>query len=460
MTPDNLRRRPVPPVYLVLAALALVGLAFMLLLGGRKTAAPAAAEPLPTSAQDISELQVYPNFAEVKAPVQIAGGTYTLHGETDPYLLTDTANLEGVNVLSRTLTGGEGWLTSLEGQAMTLYVNGKPMPVTLIRARDLLIRDWNGKYRRVNAAQLAFDRPPPINGQSNSQTLSFQADKSGAATLTYLTRGFSWTPHYNLNLQGNEAVLTALADIRNPSDQTYAVKGTELISGDVNIYGAEAQSVRDMGVATSAPSSPTSGAVMNAARPLGELRGLHRFKLDQPFTLKARSTTSLPFLTPKITPERLNTINTYFSTGAGSGIASRSYRLKADAYLPAGNVLIRDEGRVVGQASLPNTAAQMPITLSMGDDPELTYTRTVKVLQRDATGAAFQVTINLKNSKDKAARVRVTENLGSLSGRVIKLTGDAVQEGLTATFAAELPAQGSLTRSFKVDARIRTSPNP
>ena len=38
----------------------------------------------------------------------------------------------------------------------------------------------------------------------------------------------------------------------------------------------------------------------------------------------------------------------------------------------------------------------------------------------------------------------------------MKLTGDAARDDNAATFAAELPAGGSLSRSFTVDARIRS----
>lgn len=439
-----------------------VGLCSVLLglsLSGCKTAADsasAASEGPTETVRPVAALQLYPNFAEIKSRVQLLGGQYVLHGEADPYLLTGTAALEGVNVLSQTMTGGEGWLNSLEGQEMTLYVNGAPKTVTLIRARDLLVKDWNGKYRRIKADQLAFNRPPPIAGQSSSQTLTFQADGGPTATLSYLTRGLGWSPRYTLSLQGNAATLTALADIRNPSDQIYDIKQTELISGDVNIYGVEAQTAN---AELAVPSMPTTSGVSRTGTPiipLGELRGLHRFKLDRPFSLAARSTTSLPFLTPKITPERLNTIQTYFSTNADSGVARRSYRLKADAYLPAGEVLIRDEGRVVGQQNLPETAAGDPVVLELGNDPELSYTRTVQTVQRDPTGATFKVTYILKNAKATPARVRVSESLDQFAGRVMKLTGDAVRDDNAATFAAELPAGGSLSRSFTVDARIRS----
>ncbi|WP_291424425.1 hypothetical protein [Deinococcus sp.] len=411
------------------------------------------------SVRTVALLQVYPNFAEVRAPVQITGQSYTLAGDTDPYLLTDTANLEGVSVLSSTLTGSEGWLSSLEGQHMTLYVGGKPKDVTLIRARDLLVKDWNGKYRRIQASHLAFDTPPPLTGQNSARSLTFQVERPGHATLTYLTRGLGWSPRYTLNIQGDTAVLTALADIRNPGDQVYQVGQTELVSGDVNVYGANAGSVSDEATAATAQvssSAPMPVRTGNAVVAVGELRGLHRFRLERPFALRPRSTTSLPFLTPKITPERLNTVSTYFGLGDSGGAAQRSYRLKADAYLPAGPVLIRDEGHVVGQTGLNETAARQPIVLSVGEDPELTYTRTASVVQRDKTGAAYKVVYVLKNAKTQPARVRVTENLGALSGRVVTLSGDAVKENADATLAAELPAGGRLTRTLSIDARIRT----
>lgn len=419
---------------------------------GSGTTGPVTAGNEPRS---VAALQLYPNFAEVKASVPLQGGQYVLHGESDPELLTDTATLEGVEVLSQTATDSEGWLGSLEGQEMTLYVNSKPKSVTLIRARDLLVRDWNGKYRRVKAEQLAFNRPPPLTGQRSAQTLTFRTAGGNSATLSYLTRGLSWAPRYTLNLRGDAAVLTGLADIHNPGDQTYDVKNTELISGEVNILG-ESPYAEERYVAPAAPapmisSRPTSAA--NTVRAAGESRGLHRFRLDRGFTLPARSTTSLPFLTPKVTITRLNTFQTEFSTGMDTGTAQRSYRLKTSAYLPGGALLIRDEGRVVGQDNLPETAANDPVELDLGRDPELTFTRTVQTVQRDAKREQFKVSYVLQNNKSVPARVRVTEDLSGLTMRVLTVSGDAVLSGRDATFVAELPAGGKLTRGFTVNTR-------
>lgn len=55
-----------------------------------------------------------------------------------------------------------------------------------------------------------------------------------------------------------------------------------------------------------------------------------------------------------------------------------------------------------------------------------------------------------------SARVRVIENLNGLYGRVIKLSGDAVRDGNNATFASEIPARQSVTRTFTLDARVQT----
>ena len=400
------------------------------------------------SAASATDLRIYPDFTEFREAVTVpaAGYTFTLPASAWGQVVPGSVDLEGITVASR-VEGSQGsWLNSLEGQSVTLIENGVRSPVTLVRAQDLLIKDAQGSYRTVDYGQLAFPSLPPLNAGAKAQGVRFNVAGGGSGVLSYLSRAVSWSPRYSLKVAASGAAsLSALADIRNNSEQAYRVNTTELFAGEVQLSGG-----RPMPYAMR---SEAADAVAAAPAPkinsLGELRGLYRYALSTPFDLPAGSTVSLPFLQPKVSFERYASLNLGFSPQGGSGKLDRAYRLTADALLPAGVVTVRDEGRVVGQANISDTAKGDPLELDLGSDPDVAYTRTVQVLRQDKTTAVVKVTLTLTNAKDRPIRAEVTENLGG--GDVSVEGATKVPEGLL--LKVDLPAKGKVTRSYTVTVK-------
>ncbi|WP_407539556.1 hypothetical protein Q0M94_15465 [Deinococcus radiomollis] len=363
-----------------------------------------------------TDLRIYSGFGEVRQPAAVTNGQVNLNLPVSLYntILPDSLDLDGANVTSRSLAQQANWLSSLEGKQVTLHEDGKTERVTLVRARDLLIKDAQGLYRTVSAQNLSYDALPPVNPLSPSWQATFNVVGVNvmAPTLTYLTRALSWAPRYTLKLSGTTAALSALADIRNTSEQAFSVNATELFAGEVQLQGGQAYpqlADATSNVVASRLALPPAPKVNS----LGELRGLYRYGLDQPFTLPANGNVSLPFLNPKVTFERFGVASLGFSQGGGKGNLNRGYRLKSDTELPAGPVTVREDGRLVGQVGVDTTSAGTSLDLNLGADPDLTYTRSAAVtVQGKGTKTetrTIRVTYLLENAKDRATRFELTE---------------------------------------------------
>jgi hypothetical protein len=361
-----------------------------------------------------TDLRIYSGFGEVRQAATVSKGQINLNLPVSLYntIIPDSLDLDGAQLASRSLVQQANWLSGLEGQMVTLREDSKTERVTLVRARDLLIKDKAGLYRTVKLENLAFDAQPPLNPFSPSWQATFNVVGTAAKpTLTYLTRALSWTPRYTLKLAGSTLALAALADIRNNSDQSFDVVATELYAGDVQLEGGQVYPLQRN--AESDAVAQTASAPIAKVNSLGELRGLYRYGLSQPFTLPANGNVSLPFLNPKVSFERFGVAGVGFAFSGGKGNLNRGYRLTADTELPGGPITVREDGRLVGQVSVQTTAANTPVDLNLGTDPDLSYTRatavTVQGKGTKTATATVKVTYTFENAKDRAVRFELTE---------------------------------------------------
>ena len=417
------------------------------------TRAAALAAALALSAAQATDLRIYQNFGEVRTPISASSKEYRVELPDTAWqnLIPGSLDLEGLSYTQAIQTRGESWLKGLEGQQLILRElgssdPGKTQTVTLIRADDLLIQDASGQYRNVSYGQLSFPTPPPLNAQQPQQSLVYSLIKPGSGTLSYLTRALSWTPRYSLKTSGGSAVLSALADIRNASDQPYNVIATELFAGQVDIQ----ESGPALYQARAADAMPAPAPISAAPKvgTLGTVNGLYRYGLDKTFTLPAVSTFTLPFLTPKLsTFERYASLTMYFSTQSSEGTLNRSYRFKADQNLPGGQLTVREDGRIAGQTTIDETAKGEVIEFSLGRDPDIRYSRAVQTLKSDKNGGTYKVTYSFESSKDRQVRAEVSEQVG---GRKVSIDGKMQLNQNLAELRLDVPAGGKATKSFTV----------
>ncbi len=408
---------------------------------------------LATGSASAADLRIYPSFSEVRETVKATGTTLSVNLPQEAWnsVIPGSLDLDGVAFSSAVQKQEANWLTSLEGKPVFLRTGDKIETVTLIRARDLLIKDAQGRYRNVAYSDLSFTDLPPLNPQSPTQTLTYTVPNGATGTLSYLTRAVTWSPRFTLKASNAGAQLSALADIRNGTELPYNVQNTELYAGDVEVQDGQPMPAAPMMMQRAeAASADFAAPKINT---VGELRGLTRYDLSAPFTLPASSMVTLPFLTPKLTSfERFVGLTFFFNTQPNTGTMNRFYRFKADERLPSGSLTVREDGRIVGQTTIPETGKGANVEFSLGNDPDVRYTRSVETQnqQKDSKGnvtrTTYRVTYAFESSKDRAIRAEVTERAGGR--RIIIDSAPAVQNQGVANLRVDVPANGKASKSF------------
>jgi hypothetical protein len=201
----------------------------------------------------------------------------------------------------------------------------------------------------------------------------------------------------------------------NNTKRDYKIKHTELFGGDVQLqqsgnisrgYGGQCYCVQECCCC----SAPGSGPTIESQ---GELAGLYWYSIDQSFILIQQSTFSLPFVKPNIKLEKFVALTNHFQERTQKGKFQRKYRIQSDKFLPKGIVTIREDGRVVGQAHLCDISQGEKQDLECGDDPDVSFTRQVKVLSQKRDSASYLINLNIKNSKIKSIKYEYKEIISS-----------------------------------------------
>jgi hypothetical protein len=420
-----------------------------------------------------TDLRIYPSFGEVRQQVNLTA----TGGKPAAYELTfGRAAWNLVQPGSLSLTGTPllrlhtrptdlDWLTTQEGQAVTVLRAGQaPLPGTLIRAEDLLVRLESGAYLNVQATELGFSGLPPRGWLGGGVTARFESAASGIqkAEVSYRTAALSWKPRYELTASGTQATLAALAELRNRGDQPFEGQRVDLYAGTVQtvVEGEQTRAGQaNLGRAFPLPTIPGSSDAGNAVTisSLGELRGLQRYALAGAVTLGRGETLTLPFLQPKITAfTRYNSISAYFNAQNSSGQTSRRYKFTPNGTsLPAGTLSVRDGGALVGTVQLAATQGGKPVDVDLGADPELRFARTVKQLGLEKApdgrilSTTSQVTYTLTSTKALVTRVQLRE---ALYGRLVVVDGEVLPANRQNNVErrVDVKAGGTATISFKV----------
>ena len=328
---------------------------------------------------------------------------------------------------------------NLENQTVFLRRGRDPTPIEcqVIRSNDLLLKDVRtGRFLRAQANELEYVNIPEEEGTE----VTFALQHSGKATLSYLIHGQSpsshsqphshsslvvqgivWSPRYNLKVNSDQHTFEAWADMTNQTKRDYKIQRTELFGGDVHLQQARPfhaprafgrQCCMGMAECCCCDSAPQIQAE-------GELAGVYWYSIDQPFVLVQQSTFSLPFVEPKIQLEKYFGLQTFFQEQTHKGKFQRKYRLESDRFLPKGNVTVREDGRVVGQAQLADLSAGEKQDLDCGNDADVSFRREVKVVTQKRDSASYQIRLTIKNGKKTSIRYEYKELISSVQFTVV-----------------------------------------
>ncbi|HEX2864286.1 MAG TPA: hypothetical protein VHN99_06935, partial [Deinococcales bacterium] len=361
-------------------------------------------------------------------------------------LIPGTLGLDGVSVSGMTqLPQTDNLLSAFNGREVSVARGSQTVKAKVLDASRNLFQLKDGSVFTASASDVTF---PDLNGVRLNPAWQFSLASGGPAVVSYLTRALAWQPRYDLSLTASSTVWHAWADVSNQSSVPFSAPRLELVAGQVNL--ATPRMYENFGAAA----APMAKSADVSVQPAGESAGLRLYQYAKPVTLGPRTVTSVPFAQPHVSAQRLVEYRGSFSTAAKQTLnLARVYDVTADDDLPAGTVTIRDEGRVVGQDTLPDTTKDETQTLTAGTDFDLRLTRTVSVLENTRAQARYRVSFSLVNTKTRPVTLRLVEGL-SQYGRTFELSAPVLPnlkrdaDGFTAV--ATLAPSARLEASYEV----------
>jgi hypothetical protein len=380
------------------------------------------------SSATATELTLYPSFAEVRENVQLTGGRFdwTPPADLGDYLVPGSLELEYKDVLSmQLLPPTDSLLAMFEGKTVKVYFDEEWIEAKVIKA-DIGLFEIDGEFIRLEGAQVKF---PSLEGARFAPTYSWKfAGAGGAAKILYGTRGLFWAgTRYTLNVASdNTASLTAWADVQNLSSLEYNAPNVTLLAGDVSLNKDQEFAQPNLLLQNqNAPTTPTSSLSKPEQRIVsaGELGGLQSYNYPKPASFAAVATTGLPFIKTSQTVKDVLEYQGQFSTDSRATTSlQRVYSFITPQGLPTGGVTVRENGRLVGQTSIPNTPKLGNVRLNLGKDFDVKLSRIVKPLQESKKSLRYRVDYTIKNVKNRSVNLRIVEFIPSYDGYpIVKL---------------------------------------
>lgn len=415
-------------------------------------------EPLPPAV----ELRVYQGFSEVRTLVQSQADQLKLTFPATTWATIDTTSITliGLPYTSKTVVARESWLTSFEGQRVGLRTENGSEEVTLIRAEDLVVQNAAGAYFHARQQDLLFPEAPPPQGQQGVVTLTFALPAPGQGVLTYLTRSLTWSAHYRLDIDAHGGgMLRADATLHNRGDLPFEPEVLTLVAGDVpgNVQ-------RGPDIPAFLRNADRGDGLMpswqNDSDETPEVAGLYRYQLLNPPRLVGAADITVPFDDVPLTRTHLTNVLTRrleFS-GETRGVFRRRYRVVAQRPLLSAKVTVRDQGYLVGQQSIQETAAGEDLNFTLGQDPNVTYRREVVLLSSErptdtsegSDGAIqeYRVVYQIRNAGTRQVTYEVTEHTNYLT--IQNVTGPVRHTPDAVTFSGEVAPSEVTTIEFEV----------
>ena len=368
-----------------------------------------------------SEITIYPSFAEVRNTVQVSGKRFDWKPAADlnQFLIPGSLELNDATITSLSLLSApQSILALFEGKTVKVWFHDKFVTAKVIKA-DLFMFEIDGAFIQLPDAEVLY---PNLDGVSYAPVFSWQRTGGAVTTqLRYATTAVAWeNTRYTLNLADSKSTastpssLIAWADIVNQSSVVYDAPKVTLFAGDVlprydqdNLQQAQNRNIADFSQ-NAVPASTARPRIASS----GEVGGLQRFEYPQPLRLEGRSRLSLPFIRGDVAVRNILEYSNNFNTAANYKVGlQRTYRFVAQQGLPTGIVTVRQDGQLVGQSDLANTALGTIVKVSLGKDFDIKINRSAQILERTDNIERARIIFTIKNTKSRAINVRLLETL-------------------------------------------------
>ncbi|CAF1510281.1 unnamed protein product, partial [Rotaria sordida] len=260
-----------------------------------------------------------------------------------------------------------------------------------------------GAYFYADKESIEYILVRPSEG-TTTVSIQFQTDKTKRkGILSYLTRGITWAPSYDLLLtDNNDCKLRAYANIKNTQQKEYTVDMTQLLGGDVPLATDYRYPIRGpYGAQDGKSAMDTSQIEAN-----GEQKGVYSYILKDKYTLRPSSSIRLSFIDIAVKCHFYYKAYTGINTGMYEGTFTRTYAVTPDNFMPAGIITIRDNQLLVGQTMLPDVPKDYTQIFTVGQDNDVRYmvkgTLTSKTdVKAPIQLETYEIDVLIKNFKKK-----------------------------------------------------------
>lgn len=368
-----------------------------------------------------SEITIYPSFAEVRDTVQVSGKRFdwTPAADLNQFLIPGSLELADATITSLSLLSApQSILALFEGKTVKVWFHDKFVTAKVIKA-DLFMFEIDGAFIQLPDAEVLY---PSLDGVSYTPVFSWQRTGGALTTqLRYATAAVAWeNTRYTLNLEESKSTasipssLIAWADISNQSSVVYDAPKVTLFAGDVlpRYDQGNLQQSQNRNISNFAQDASPASASRPRVTSSGEVGGLQRFEYPQALHLEGRSRLSLPFIRGQVAVRSILEYSNDFDTTANFKVGlQRTYRFVAQQGLPTGIVTVRQDGQLVGQSDLGNTAKDTIVKINLGKDFDIKINRSAQILERTDKIERARIIFTIKNTKARAINVRLLETL-------------------------------------------------
>lgn len=275
-------------------------------------------------------------------------------------------------------------------------------------------------------ARVIFDEVPP--NLRASPTLSVLADASapvsGDVTLSYLTRGLSWSADYVAVFdepQGNVA-LQGWITLRNDSGTTFANASAQLVAGDVNVVGSEAEWWQLYDFRRGRQGSLRAAGVEGSARE--QLADYYVYPLAEATTIANQQTKQVSFLRAERVRADRGYEQTFYSFASDPEPISAEVRVRFSnsqaaglgEQLPSGVVRVyardaRGNPQFVGEDRIGHTSAGSELALKIGDAFDVTIQPTLRqATQVSRRATDYDMSYVVRNARSQPITVTIRQD--------------------------------------------------
>jgi hypothetical protein len=275
-------------------------------------------------------------------------------------------------------------------------------------------------------ARVIFDEVPP-NLRANP-TLSVLADApaaiDGDVTLAYLTRGLSWNADYVAMFdepQGNVS-LQGWITLTNNSGTTFANANAQLVAGDINVVGNEAEWWQTYEFRRNVNANVRRAGVEPSGRE--QLADYYVYPLAQATTIANNQTKQVSFLSAERVRASRGYEQTFYDFYSQEEPVSAEVRVRFSNsqasglgdQLPSGVVRVyardaRGQPQFVGEDRIGHTSAGSDLALKIGDAFDVTIQPTLRQTTRASRRATdYAMSYFVRNARSEPITVTIRQD--------------------------------------------------